>query len=333
MPLDHRRQRPEQDPPGRDDRSDRRIGIGGAAEERVGHRSRGPTSTAISPRSKRAASRPTCSRTSASGTVRELVIGEDDRKATPAEISNDADAWSSTMMESGRLRRLHRPDLPAQRLRQRRRTGEVSKAAARAALYASHLRYDGAKLREGIEEAIAIGERAKIPVHVFHIKVTGQKNFGRMKEVIELVEAARARGVQGHRRSVSLRRQQHQPHRDHSAMGAGRRHRQAGRAAEESEERARIRKEMENTNPVVGEPLSVGRHLAERAAGGDWPHPRLGDRPVIAQPQVRRHARCRGREAGRQGSVRLRVRPADRRARLDRLRLLHHRRSATSRWR
>ena len=62
-------------------------------------------------------------------------------------------------------------------------------------LYASHLRYDGLKLRDGIEEAIAIGERGGIPVHVFHIKVTGQKNFGRMKEVIELVEAARARGI------------------------------------------------------------------------------------------------------------------------------------------
>ena len=57
--------------------------------------------------------------------------------------------------------------------------------------YASHLRHDGKRLRDGIEEAIAIGERAKIPVHVFHIKVTGQQNFGRMKEVIELVESAR----------------------------------------------------------------------------------------------------------------------------------------------
>ena len=34
-----------------------------------------------------------------------------------------------------------------------------------------------------------------MPVHVFHMKVTGQRNFGRIKEVIKLVEAARARGV------------------------------------------------------------------------------------------------------------------------------------------
>ena len=71
----------------------------------------------------------------------------------------------------------------------------MAKRRRKGGSYASHLRYDGLKLRDGIEEAIAIGERAGIPVHVFHIKVTGQKNFGRMKEVIEMVEAARARGV------------------------------------------------------------------------------------------------------------------------------------------
>src|SRR5204863_9489386 len=69
-------------------------------------------------------------------------------------------------------------------------------AAAAGGLYASHLRYDGDKLREGIEEAIAIGEGARIPVHVFHLKVTGARNFGRMKEVIALVEAAQKRGVE-----------------------------------------------------------------------------------------------------------------------------------------
>src|SRR4029078_12694968 len=69
-------------------------------------------------------------------------------------------------------------------------------AAAAGGIYASHLRYDGEELRDGIEEAIAIGERAKIPVHVFHLKVTGAPNFGRMKEVIGIVEAAQKRGLE-----------------------------------------------------------------------------------------------------------------------------------------
>ena len=98
----------------------------------------------------------------------------------------------------------------------------VSKPAAeKGGRYASHLRYDGLKLRDGIGEAIAIGESAKLPVHVFHIKVTGQKNFGRMKEVIEMVEAAQARGVRVTGRSVSVHREQHGPHGD--AFRPGRR--------------------------------------------------------------------------------------------------------------
>ena len=34
-----------------------------------------------------------------------------------------------------------------------------------------------------------------MPVHIFHIKVTGARNFGRMKEVVEIVQAARAKGL------------------------------------------------------------------------------------------------------------------------------------------
>ncbi|MFI5179618.1 MAG: amidohydrolase family protein, partial [Vicinamibacterales bacterium] len=69
-------------------------------------------------------------------------------------------------------------------------------AAAAGGIYVSHLRYDGDRLRDGLAEAIAIGESAHIPVHVLHIKVTGQKNFGRMREVITMVETAQKRGIE-----------------------------------------------------------------------------------------------------------------------------------------
>jgi N-acyl-D-amino-acid deacylase len=129
------------------------------------------------------------------GTIREMVVGEDERKATPAEITSMQQLVTTTMenpsvfgVSSGLI-------YPPNSYANVDELSEVSKAVAGKGLYASHLRYDGPKLRDGIEEAIAIGERANIPVHIFHVKVTGQKNFGRMKEVIELVEAARARGV------------------------------------------------------------------------------------------------------------------------------------------
>ena len=127
------------------------------------------------------------------GTVRELVIGEEDKKATPADIAA-MQKIVATAMDQGVFGVSSGLIYPPNAYATVEELGEVSKAA-QGGLYASHVRYDGLKLREGIEEAIAIGERAGIPVHVFHIKVTGQRNFGRMKEVIDIVEAARARGV------------------------------------------------------------------------------------------------------------------------------------------
>ena len=130
------------------------------------------------------------------GTVRELVVGGGNRQPTADELAKMQGIVTAAMQQgaegvsTGLI-------YPAQRLRHPRRAGGARRrpAAAVGGRYASHLRHDGKRLRDGIEEAIAIGERAKIPVHVFHIKVTGQQNFGRMKEVVDLVEAAHARGV------------------------------------------------------------------------------------------------------------------------------------------
>ena len=129
------------------------------------------------------------------GTARELVVGNDNRPATRAELSAMQAMVTAAMQQgaAGVSTGLIYPPNAFATLDEL--VALSTPAAALGGRYASHLRHDGKRLREGIEEAIAIGERAKLPVHVFHIKVTGQQNFGRMKEVVSLVEAARARGV------------------------------------------------------------------------------------------------------------------------------------------
>jgi N-acyl-D-aspartate/D-glutamate deacylase len=182
------------------------------------------------------------------GTVRELVIGEDDKKATAKDIT-DMQQIVSTMMKQGVFGVSSGLIYPPNAFATVEELGDVSKAA-KGGLYASHLRYDGPKLREGIEEAIAIGERAGIPVHIFHIKVTGQKNFGRMKEAIALVEAARARGVR-------VTADQYPYVASSTGLTAtippwaqdGGTDKLIARL-KNKQERARIRKEMENTNPT-----------------------------------------------------------------------------------
>ena len=181
------------------------------------------------------------------GTVRELVIGDEDKKATAKDIEEMQKIVAAAMdqgvfgVSSGLI-------YPPNAYATVAELGEVSKAA-QGGLYASHVRYDGGKLREGIEEAIAIGERAGIPVHVFHIKVTGQKNFGRMKEVIEIVEAARQRGIR-------VTADQYPYVASSTSLTAtippwaqdGGTDRLIARL-KDPRERARIRREMENTNP------------------------------------------------------------------------------------
>ncbi len=130
------------------------------------------------------------------GQVREFVMGNDERAPKPNELEQMSRIVADSMKQGAygvATGLIYSPNAYAT-------TDELialsRPASAAGGLYASHLRYDGEKLREGLEEAIAIGEGARIPVHVFHLKVTGAKNFGRMKEVIALVEAAQKRGVE-----------------------------------------------------------------------------------------------------------------------------------------
>jgi N-acyl-D-aspartate/D-glutamate deacylase len=62
-------------------------------------------------------------------------------------------------------------------------------------LYSTHNRNEGEGVFEAVKEAITIGERAGVPVDVIHLKIADQKLWGRMDEVVALIEAARGRGV------------------------------------------------------------------------------------------------------------------------------------------
>ena len=62
-------------------------------------------------------------------------------------------------------------------------------------IYSSHIRNEGTGVFDAVREAIAIGERAVVPVDIIHIKIADQKYWGRMNEIVALIEGARKRGV------------------------------------------------------------------------------------------------------------------------------------------
>ncbi len=74
---------------------------------------------------------------------------------------------------------------------------EVAKAAAKyGGVYASHIRGEGPEVVEAVKEAIAVGEGAKLPVEIFHLKVSYKPGWGILMDTVrQVVDAARARGV------------------------------------------------------------------------------------------------------------------------------------------
>ena len=73
---------------------------------------------------------------------------------------------------------------------------ELAKVAARhGGIFTTHNRNEGTEVLAAIKEAIAVGERAGLPVDIIHVKIADQKLWGRMDEIVILIEAARGRGV------------------------------------------------------------------------------------------------------------------------------------------
>jgi len=68
-------------------------------------------------------------------------------------------------------------------------------AAGWGGVYMTHIRDEGDGVLDAVEEAIRIGKRARIPVEIWHLKVAGKRNWGRMAEVVKRIERARAEGV------------------------------------------------------------------------------------------------------------------------------------------
>ncbi|MGH3449067.1 MAG: hypothetical protein ACRDP4_15730 [Nocardioidaceae bacterium] len=61
-------------------------------------------------------------------------------------------------------------------------------------LYISHMRNEGDRLLEAIEELVGIGRRAQVRAEIYHLKTAGRQNWPKMTAAVELVDAARAGG-------------------------------------------------------------------------------------------------------------------------------------------
>jgi N-acyl-D-amino-acid deacylase len=73
---------------------------------------------------------------------------------------------------------------------------ELSKAAASfGGMYISHMRSEGNRLLEAVDELITIAREAGVHAEIYHLKAAGQANWPKMDDVIRRVESARANGL------------------------------------------------------------------------------------------------------------------------------------------
>jgi len=130
-----------------------------------------------------------------SGQVRGCVLGNVNRAPTAEELEK-MKGLVEQAMRAGALGLSSGLIYPPNMFAKTDELIELAKvAAAYGGIYATHIRGEGAHGIQAIDEAIEISERAKLPAHIFHFKIDGRANWGRMVEQVKHIQAARDRGV------------------------------------------------------------------------------------------------------------------------------------------
>ncbi|MGH9659952.1 MAG: N-acyl-D-amino-acid deacylase family protein [Bryobacteraceae bacterium] len=127
--------------------------------------------------------------------VRRVVIGEEDREPSPAELEEMKKLVEQAMRDGAvglSTALIYPPGTYA-------KTGELVELARVAGryggFYSTHMRNESAQLLEAIKESIEIGRRAGLPVHIYHLKAAGEENWPLMEKAIALIRDARERGL------------------------------------------------------------------------------------------------------------------------------------------
>jgi len=128
-------------------------------------------------------------------TIRMNVIGEDNREPTPAEMDS-MKILVKQAMEEGAMGVGTSLIYPPAFFAKTNELVELCKVASSyGGSYISHMRSEGNKLHEAVEELITIAKEANIHAEIYHLKAAGKENWGKMDSVIKRVERARAEGL------------------------------------------------------------------------------------------------------------------------------------------
>ena len=127
--------------------------------------------------------------------VRLAVVGKEDRHATAEELAHMV-ALVDTAMEQGALGLSTALEYAPAFYAPTEEVIALAKAARRhGGVYATHMRNEGGQIDQSLDETFRIAREADIPAEIWHLKVSGRRNWGRMPHVLARIDSARAAGL------------------------------------------------------------------------------------------------------------------------------------------
>lgn len=129
-------------------------------------------------------------------TIRAYVVGEDNRDPTPAEMDS-MKLLVKQAMEEGALGVGTSLIYPPAFFAKTEELIELCKVASSfGGGYISHMRSEGNRFYEAVEELITIAQKANIKAEIYHLKAAGKDNWGKLDSVVKRIERARKEGLQ-----------------------------------------------------------------------------------------------------------------------------------------
>ena len=132
------------------------------------------------------------------GTIRGLVVGNEDRPATPHELARMRDLVAQALAQ-GAVGFSSGLEYTPSGFASKEELVELAKALQGTGYpYASHMRNEDDGVLAAVEEALHVGGVAGVPVQISHLKAQGERNWWKAPVILELLEEAREAGVDVH---------------------------------------------------------------------------------------------------------------------------------------
>jgi N-acyl-D-amino-acid deacylase len=128
-------------------------------------------------------------------TVRRIVIGDANRPPTPAELARMQALVLEAMHQGAVGLSTALQYAPAPYASTEELIALASTASSAGGIYATHMRSEGNQIDAALDETFRISREAKIPAVIWHLKVSGKSNWGKMPEIVARIDAARASGL------------------------------------------------------------------------------------------------------------------------------------------